>query len=139
MAKAQYKMLVIYALIGAIGLLAAVPVFAQSSSQQIGADRPTNSSTDSNAAASVDNRTLEKAARAYVKIQRIKQTEISETNGSERSDAAGQPRAEQTEAEELAAIKAEGLGPQQFDQILTMLDNDRNLHDRFMSYVNKNS
>ncbi len=140
MPKSRNKMLIICALVGAmIGLVAAVPAFAQSPSQLTGADHPTRSNTDSNASSSVDDRTLEKAARAYVKIQQIKQTEIREMEGSKRGDAAGQPLAERTETDELAAIKAEGLGPQQFDHILTMVGKDSNLHARFRSYVNKNS
>jgi uncharacterized protein DUF4168 len=43
--------------------------------------------------------------------------------------------AQQAESEKLAAVKAEGLQPQQYNQVLQLVQTDTNLQEKFLSFV----
>ncbi len=125
------------ALISVIGALTAIPALAQTEQKS-----PTNDSTYSepnNTSSRVDDGTLKKAARAFVKVREIAQKESGGMTGSEQGGATDQQVAKRAESEKVEAVKAEGLKPQEYNQILTMVENDKDLKARFMSYVAKYS
>ena len=43
--------------------------------------------------------------------------------------------AKQAESDKLAAVKAEGLQPQQYNQVLQLVQTDTNLQEKFLSFV----
>jgi hypothetical protein len=56
---------------------------------------------------------------------------------STRDDAQKQDIAEQVESRKLAAVKSEGLQPQQYNQVLQLARADGQLQQKFLSYVNR--
>src|ERR1700730_8545021 len=88
-------------------LLAQAPVFAQGVDRKERPADPGYSGTNNGSATTVDDQTLERAARAYIKVHRIAENEISAMNGT-RNDTLRQNLAEKAESEKLAAVKAEG-------------------------------
>lgn len=100
---------------------------------------PSNSSADSMGSSSasapaqsgqVDDATLQKAAKAYVKVKEI-------VHQSKQADSAtsAQPA---TNSDKLNAVRGEGLDPQQYNQIIQMVQNDPQLQQKFAAYVNQN-
>ena len=47
--------------------------------------------------------------------------------------------AQQAESKKIAAVKAEGLQPQQYNQVLALVQSDKSLAQRFLSYVDHSS
>ncbi len=121
-------------LIVAIGLTAAIPALAQGEDR---ADHIAQPGSNISSSSAVDDRTLEKVARAYLKVQKISEQEGSEMKGSERSDTSDRQVAERAESEKLAAVRAQGLEPQQYNRVLMMVDHDKDLKARFMSCLAK--
>jgi len=80
--------------------------------------------------ASVDDATLQKAAKAYVKVKQIVHQE-------KQANAAQPPQASDQSAK-MAAVKAEGLDPQEYNQVLQTVQNDPELQQKFAGYVNQN-
>ena len=81
----------------------------------------------------VDDATLQKAAKAYVKVKQI----VHQTKQAESANGA-QPDQAAAQSEKMAAVKNEGLDPQQYDQVIQMVQNDPALQQKFASYVNQN-
>jgi hypothetical protein len=81
-----------------------------------------------------DDATLQKAAKAYVKVKQI----VHQTKQTEAADSAAQPAPASADSEKLAAVKNEGLDPQQYNQIIQMVQNDPGLQQKFAGYVNQN-
>ena len=83
-------------------------------------------------AAQVDDATLQKAAKAYVKVKQI-------VHQSKQAAAGGaQPDQSASQSEKIAAVKNAGLEPQQYDQVIQMVQNDPGLQQKFVNYVNQN-
>ena len=83
-------------------------------------------------AAQVDDATLQKAAKAYVKVKQI-------VHQSKQAAAGGaQPDQSASQSEKIAAVKNAGLEPQQYDQVIQMVQNDPGLQQKFVTYVNQN-
>lgn len=84
--------------------------------------------------AQVDDATLQKAAKAYVKVKQIvhqsKQAESS-GNGAQADQASAQ-------SAKMAAVRDEGLDPQQYNHVIQMVQNDPQLQQKFAQYVNQN-
>ena len=80
--------------------------------------------------ASIDDATLQKAAKAYVKVKQIVHQE-------KQANAAEPPQASDQSAK-MAAVKAEGLDPQEYNQVLQTVQNDPQLEQKFAGYVNQN-
>ena len=78
--------------------------------------------------AQVDDATLQKAAKAYVKVKQI----------VHQNKQSGQPDQSSAQADKLNAVKNEGLDPQQYNQILQMVQNDPQLQQKFAGYVTQN-
>jgi Domain of unknown function (DUF4168) len=84
--------------------------------------------------AQVDDATLQKAAKAYVKVKQI----VHQTKQANPPSAGAQPDQASAQSEKIAAVKNEGLDPQQYNQVLQMVQNDPQLQQKFVNYVNQN-
>jgi Domain of unknown function (DUF4168) len=84
--------------------------------------------------AQVDDATLQKAAKAYVKVKQI----VHQTKQPDSASNGAQSDQSATQSEKIAAVKNEGLDPQQYNQVLQMVQNDPGLEQKFASYVNQN-
>ncbi|HWJ39969.1 MAG TPA: DUF4168 domain-containing protein, partial [Candidatus Limnocylindrales bacterium] len=85
-------------------------------------------------AAQVDDATLQKAAKAYVKVKQI----VKQTKQAAPASNGAQPDQSAAQSEKIAAVKNEGLDPQQYDQVIQMVQNDPGLQQKFVTYVNQN-
>ena len=79
--------------------------------------------------AQIDDATLQKAAKAYVKVKQIVHQE-------KQANAAQPPQASDQSAK-MAAVKAEGLQPQQYNQVIQLARTDKAFEQKFLSYVNE--
>jgi len=80
-------------------------------------------------AASIDDATLQKAAKAYVKVKKI----VHETKQASPSSASAAP-----DQAKIAAVKDSGLDPQQYNQVIQTVQADPQLQQKFASYVTQN-
>jgi uncharacterized protein DUF4168 len=133
---------------GALAALVAFPVsaaFAQdsapvansgsSASSASGSMGESNSMGSSSAqSAQVDDATLQKAAKAYVKVKQI----VHESKQAESSSNGAQANPASAQSEKLAAVRNEGLDPQQYNQVIQMVQNDPQLQQKFAQYVTQN-
>ena len=115
---------------GALTAMIAFPIssaFAQSSSPM-----GDNSSSAAAPAQSgqVDDATLQKAAKAYVKVKQIVHQDKQANSGANAQPA--------TQSDKLNAVRDQGLDPQQYNQIIQMVQNDPQLQQKFATYVNQN-
>ena len=78
----------------------------------------------------VDDATLQKAAKAYVKVKQIVHQDKQANSGANAQPA--------TQSDKLNAVRGEGLEPQQYNQIIQMVQNDPQLQQKFATYVNQN-
>jgi Domain of unknown function (DUF4168) len=82
----------------------------------------------------IDDATVKQTAKAYVKVEQIVREanqDLSKTN----DNAQQQEIAKQAESRKMAAVKAEGLQPQQYNQVLQLARNDKAFEQKFLSYV----
>ena len=86
--------------------------------------------------ATVDDTTLKQTAKAYVKVREIVQTG-QQAIDSTSDDTEKKHIAEQVESRKLAAVKSEGLQPQQYNQVLQLVQADKRLQQKFLSYANQ--
>ena len=116
---------------GSLAVLLAIPTafsFAQ--------DNPSSGAPGAEAGApmqsgSVDDATLQKAAKAYVQVKKITHKEKM-TNDSSSNNTA------QAESDKLQAVRAQGLQPDRYNQVIQLVEADNNLQQKFMNYVNQN-
>lgn len=83
---------------------------------------------------SVDDATLKRTAAAYVKVRDISvkaEQEISSTDDTARK----QQLAAESESAKVAAVKEEGMEPQQYNDVIQMVKADNTLQQKFLSYV----
>jgi len=73
-------------------------------------------------------------AKAFVKVAKIAENEKSDINNAA-DEAAKTQAAQKAESDKLAAVKAEGLQPQQYNQVLQLVQNDNSLQQKFLSFV----
>ena len=82
----------------------------------------------------VDDTTLKRAAAAYVKVRDISVKAEQEINSTD--DAAKkQQLMDESESEKLAAVKAQGMEPQQYNNVIRLVKHDSGLQQKFLSYV----
>ena len=84
----------------------------------------------------IDDATLKQTARAYVQVQKIvieANEDLSKTN----DNAQQQEIAKLAESRKMAAVKAEGLQPQQYNQVIQLARVDKTFGQKFLSYVNE--
>jgi len=84
----------------------------------------------------VDDATLKRAAAAYVKVRDISLKTDQAINGTNDTTRKQQLMAE-SESEKVAAVKAEGMEPQQYNNVLMLVKDDNGLQQKFLSYVQK--
>src|ERR1700687_2540679 len=116
----------------ALALFVASPisvVFADTSST-MGDSGSAASAPAQGAPVNLDDATLQKAAKAYVKVKQIVHQE-------KQANAAQPPQASDQSAK-MAAVKNEGLDPQQYNQVIQIVENDPQLQQKFAVYVNQN-
>ena len=100
---------------------------AQSNPGYSGASSAGNPST-------IDDATLKQTAKAYVKVHEIVRKadqDLRKTNDS----AQQQEIAKQAESKKMAAVKAEGLQPQQYNEVIQLARVDKGFEQKFLSYV----
>ncbi|HLK85970.1 MAG TPA: DUF4168 domain-containing protein [Candidatus Binataceae bacterium] len=93
-------------------------------------------SSGSSAPARVDDAMLERTAAAYVRVRDISiKTEqaMNRTNDSAKKEQL----AAESESEKVAAVKAAGMDPQQYNNVLMLVKADTGLQQKFLSYVQK--
>ena len=84
----------------------------------------------------IDDATLKQTAKAYVKVRQIVQNaEIALNNTTDNGQQ--QQIAKQAESRKMAAVKAEGLQPQQYNQVIQLARTDKAFEQKFLSYVNE--
>jgi restriction endonuclease Mrr len=84
----------------------------------------------------IDDATLQQTAKAYVKVQQIvikANQDLNKTN----NNVEQQEIAKQAESRKMAAVKAEGLQPQQYNQVIQLARVDKAFEQKFLSYVHK--
>jgi hypothetical protein len=84
----------------------------------------------------IDDATLKQTAKAYVKVQQIVQDANQDLNKTN-DKAQQQEIVNQAESKKIAAVKAEGLQPQQYNQVIQLARNDKAFEQKFLSYVDK--
>ncbi len=86
--------------------------------------------------AQVDDAMLERTAAAYVKVRDI--SIKTEQAMDQTSDSAKKEQlAAESENEKVAAVKAAGMDPQQYNNVLMLVKADTGLQQKFLSYVEK--
>jgi ribosome-binding protein aMBF1 (putative translation factor) len=84
----------------------------------------------------IDDATLKQTAKAYVKVRQIVQKAEQDLNNTT-DNAQQQQIAKQAESRKMAAVKAEGLQPQQYNQVIQLARVDKAFEQKFLSYVNE--
>ena len=84
----------------------------------------------------IDDTTVKQTAKAYVKVRQIVQTAEQAINNTTNSDQQRQI-VKQAESRKMAVVKAEGLQPQQYNQVIQLAQVDKAFQQKFLSYVNE--
>jgi hypothetical protein len=84
----------------------------------------------------IDDATVKQTAKAYVKVRHIVQTAEQAINNTTNSDQQKQI-VNQAESKKMEVVKAEGLQPRQYNQVLQLARLDKTFEQKFMSYVNE--
>jgi Domain of unknown function (DUF4168) len=84
----------------------------------------------------IDDGTLKRTAKAYVKVRQIVR-DANQDLGNTTDNAQQQEIATRAESMKIAAVKGEGLRPQQYNQVLQLARTDKAFEQKFLSYVNK--
>jgi hypothetical protein len=118
--------------LGAAFALVVVPGVARS-------QRATPSASGGAAASSasdqnVDDATLQHVAHAYVAVRHIT-SDTRERLARTQDNSERQQIASQAEAQKLSVVKQEGIDPEQYNKVLQIVQNDPNLQQKFLSYV----
>ena len=82
----------------------------------------------------IDDATVKQTARAFVKVRQI--VDEANQNLNNTTDKSQQQQiAIDAEAKKMAAVKAEGLQPQQYNRVLQLARVDKSVEQSFLSYV----
>ncbi len=119
-----------------LGMSLALPSFAANAKTMNGnvASETAYAQNSETAPSKVDDATLKRAAAAYVKVRDISvkaEQEMNNTNDT----AKKQQLADESESEKLAAVKAQGMEPQQYNNVIMLVKDDNGLQQKFLSYV----
>lgn len=82
----------------------------------------------------LNDATLKRTAAAYVKVRHITletRRVLSRTNDTDKKHQI----IRQAEMKEIAAVKGQGIQPQQYNQVILMVKNNDQLRHKFLSYV----
>jgi hypothetical protein len=119
--------------LGAAFALAVLPGVGRSQSATMGAS--SGAATSSTRDQKVDDATLQHVAKAYVAVRRIT-NDTKERLARTQDNSERQQISSQAEAQKLSLVKQEGIDPKQYNKILLMVQNDPDLEQKFLSYVN---
>ena len=119
--------------LGAAFALMVLPGVARSQSANPGASSSAAASSASDQ--KVDDATLQHVANAYVAVRHIT-NDTRERLARTQDNSERQQISSQAEAQKISVVKQEGIDPQQYNKVLQMVQNDPNLQQRFVSYVN---
>jgi hypothetical protein len=81
-----------------------------------------------------DDATLKRAAAAYVKVTDISAKTQQAMNSTDDATKKQQLAAD-SESAKLAAVKEEGMEPQQYNNVIQLVKADNTLQQKFLSYV----
>jgi hypothetical protein len=84
----------------------------------------------------IDDATLKQTAKAFMKVRQIAQKAEQDLN-STTDNAQQQQIAKEAESRKMDAVKAEGLQPQQYNQVLQLAQVNKAVQQKFLSYVNE--
>jgi hypothetical protein len=84
----------------------------------------------------IDDATVKQTAKAYVKVRQIVQEANQDINKAN-DNAQQQEIANQAESRKMDAVKAEGLEPQRYNEVLQLARVDKSFQQKFFSYVNE--
>ena len=82
----------------------------------------------------IDDATLKRTAAAYVRVRDIA-LKTQQAMGTASDQDTKQRMVEQAESEKVAAVKSEGIEPQQYNQVILAVRNNNDLRQKFLSYV----
>jgi hypothetical protein len=118
-------------------MILTIPVACSEALSQAANAGPGNASSagaPSAAGQQIDDATVQRTAAAYVKVQRIEQAGQQALAGAS-NDAQKRQIAGQIEATKLSAVEAEGVQPQQYNQVVRLALADKAFEQKFLSYV----
>ena len=84
----------------------------------------------------IDDATVKQTAKAYVKVRQIVQSAQQALNNTG-DETQKRQIAEQAESKKMAAVKSEGLQPEQYNQVIQLARADKSFEQEFLSYVNE--
>ena len=119
--------------LGAAFALVVLPGVGRSQSANPGASRGVAAGSASDQ--KVDDATLQHVAHAYVAVRHIT-NDTRERLARTQDNSERQQISSQAEAQKLSVVKQEGIDPQRYNKVLQMVQNDQDLQQKFMSYVN---
>jgi Domain of unknown function (DUF4168) len=84
----------------------------------------------------IDDATVKQTAKAYLKVRQIVQEANQDLNNT--TDKTQQQQiAKQAESRKMDAVKAEGLQPQQYNEVVQLARVDKSFQQKFFSYINE--
>jgi hypothetical protein len=119
-----------------LGVSLAIPSLGAAAMNGNSRQSPTRyaENSDMGSPRNVDDATLKRAAAAYVKVTDISAKTRQAINSTD--DAAKkQQLAADSESAKLAAVKEEGMEPQQYNNVIQLVKADTTLQQKFLSYV----
>jgi len=117
-----------------LGISLALPSFGAAAMDGKSALNTAYAQNSETAPNKVDDATLKRAAAAYVKVRDITVKTEQEINSTD-DTAKKQQLADESESEKLAAVKAQGMEPQQYNNVIMLVKDDNSLQQKFLSYV----
>jgi uncharacterized protein DUF4168 len=84
----------------------------------------------------VNDATMKQTARAFVEVRQIEQKARQALNNTN-DDAQKRQITAQAESDKIDAVRAEGLRPQQYNQVIELARADKTVQQKFLSYVNE--
>jgi Domain of unknown function (DUF4168) len=132
----RYRIWILPICLVALGLALALsvlrlPNFASSQNKQISG---TNRATTSSGSQTISAVVLQHAARAYIVVRDV--TFDTDQQLARTTDESQQKEiVARAEAKTLDAIREEGLEPQEYDMIVTLVNSEPDLHKKFLGYV----
>ena len=117
-----------------LGMSLVLPSFAAATMNEKAAQHTAYAQNSETAPSRVDDVTLKRAAAAYVKVRDITVKAEQEINSTD-DTAKKEQLADESESEKLAAVKAQGMEPQQYNNVILLVKDDSTLQQKFLSYV----
>jgi hypothetical protein len=117
-----------------LGISLTLPSFAEAATNPKAPQNTAYAQNSENAPSRIDDATLKRAAAAYVKVRDISEKTEKEINNTDDS-AKKQQLMDESESEKVAAVKAQGMEPRQYNNVIMLVKDDTGLQQRFLSYV----